>query len=429
MMLTYRRFESDVIRTIASFAFLSSIPTTLATGLKSRSVCGGESTRGHAAINRILEVQLSNIRFEPAGKSCFGGRGPQSSADTNNVCTYGKGGDMSFAFSSGEDICRDVLVFRQTAGEYLAKDEWKNKNSDDPNNDNYSILDQLEGFRDASGKFEFMITWPQNENPTSNRWTQTSNPLDSKIDGYFSIDTPNTARNWGGLEYNTGPQSLIDGSVKHDDWFYAIGSTRAWDKGIPGAGSAETRTELYVRTCSADSAVAAGYISEWDPRTESNGRDLSGAPFAIGNTVKLFESPVDTACWKLLEVHSFTEEESKQQSGTISLIFGTELFDMEECKDISNFEINTALSGQWQMYLMVNFCILHIAWVRGLLGCAVTLSSVIGGAHQSYSLSFSRRQSFYCYFMLNAPNIPLNRSPCASKFCYRRNRRWWFRFD
>ena len=390
-MLTYRRFQSDVIRTIASVAFLSSIPTTPATGLKSRSVCGGESTRGHAAINRILEVQLSNIRFEPAGKSCFGGRGPQSSADTNNVCTYDKGGTMAFAFSSGEDICRDVLVFRQTAGEYLAKDEWKNKNSDDPNNDNYSILDQLEGFRDASGKFEFMITWPQNENPTSNRWTQTSNPLDSKIDGYFSIDTPNTAREWGGLEYNTGPHSLIDGSVKRDDWwFYAIGSTGAWNKGIPGAESAETRTELYVRTCSADSAVAAGYISEWDPRTDLNGRDLSGAPFAIGNTFKYFpESPVDTACWKLLEVHSFTEEESKQRSDTISLIFGTKYFDMEECRDISNFEINTALSGQWQNVSHGEF--LHFAHCMGsrTVGCAITLSSVIGRAHQSCSLFLS----------------------------------------
>merc|ERR1712166_1315641 len=201
-----------------------------------------------------------------------------------------------------EDICKDVLVFRQTAGTYIIKDEWKNKNSYDPTSDNYSILDQLEDFRDDSGKFDFMITWPQtsgaddpdvccyehyywacmggcngqikprsqcgaecnscgviddcavNKKPTPNRWTQTSNPLDSKVAGYVSIDTPANGNHWGGLEYNTGPDSLIDGSVNDDSWWYTIGSTQAFNGGIPGAESVVTRTELYVRACSADSA-------------------------------------------------------------------------------------------------------------------------------------------------------------------------------
>ena len=56
--------------------------------------------RNHAADDRILEVQLSNIHFAKAGKSCYGGIDPFNSSDKNNMCVYADDGAMSFAFSS-----------------------------------------------------------------------------------------------------------------------------------------------------------------------------------------------------------------------------------------------------------------------------------------------------------------------------------------
>lgn len=162
-------------------------------------------------------------------------------------------GDCNCACKSINDAgetCTDVLVFRQTAGTYLSKEAWKSVNPDDPENDNYSILDTLEDFRDASGKFEFTIKWPAHETPKYNRWTQTSNPTYEAVAGYSPVDVQHTAQLWAGLEYNKGLQSLADGSVNNNWWYYAIGSTTPWGGGVPGADRAEAVVELYVHTCS-----------------------------------------------------------------------------------------------------------------------------------------------------------------------------------
>jgi hypothetical protein len=39
---------------------------------------------------------------------------------------------------------------------------------------------------------------------------------------------------WGGLEYNANEYSLLDGSVSHSNWFYAVGSSQEWGGAIPG---------------------------------------------------------------------------------------------------------------------------------------------------------------------------------------------------
>jgi hypothetical protein len=68
------------------------------------------------------------------------------------------------------------------------------------------------------------------------------------VEGYESLHTPFYANSWNGLEYNTGTQSLLDGSVGIDWWWYAVGST--YDYGInqiPGPGVLVNKVELYVR--------------------------------------------------------------------------------------------------------------------------------------------------------------------------------------
>ena len=68
--------------------------------------------------------------------------------------------------------------------------------------------------------------------------------------GYEGIDINFDTMFWGGLEYN-GLHSLLDGSVSHGGWYYAVGSSNAFavpgTRGIPGPGTVEQAVELYVQ--------------------------------------------------------------------------------------------------------------------------------------------------------------------------------------
>jgi hypothetical protein len=59
-------------------------------------------------------------------------------------------------------------MFRQTVTSgtswQRAADEWS-ENPTDPTNDQYSILDTLEKFRMADGRFLFRLRWPELANP------------------------------------------------------------------------------------------------------------------------------------------------------------------------------------------------------------------------------------------------------------------------
>lgn len=138
------------------------------------------------------------------------------------------------------------LVVRQTNGFWFQKDQWS-LNNGDPNSDNYAILDQLERYR-RNGEFEFKLVWP-NSNLQDQHWSQTSNPVTKQsrgVEGYRSISAPYNTKRWGGLEYNVA-KSLLDGSVNHGNWYYAVGSTRKWSSGIPGPFKAFNKVELWVK--------------------------------------------------------------------------------------------------------------------------------------------------------------------------------------
>jgi hypothetical protein len=52
---------------------------------------------------------------------------------------------------------------------------------------------------------------------------------------------------WCGI---IGGPSLLDGSVSHGYWFFAVGSNQAWGGGIPGgAGGAESQVEVWAQGC------------------------------------------------------------------------------------------------------------------------------------------------------------------------------------
>jgi hypothetical protein len=131
-------------------------------------------------------------------------------------------------------------------------------NSDDPDNDNYAILNQLEQFRSSDGKFYFRLTWPNANEDVTMEWSQTSNPLVEDVVGYEPIDVPYTGRGWGGLEPSS--QALMDGSVLgtfKSNWFYAVGAYNNWPTGsnkFPAYAKADndnsyaqTQVELYIQ--------------------------------------------------------------------------------------------------------------------------------------------------------------------------------------
>lgn len=140
-----------------------------------------------------------------------------------------------------------TLVYRQTHPFYQPSDDWRNPLGS-PEDDNYSILGDLENYRGSDGKFHFRLDWPQGGR-LSQEWKQTSNPLEggphSGTQGYEAVEIHYSDNGWGGLEHGDSA-SLFDGTNNHGNWFYAVGSSHQWGCGIPGRSECETQAELWV---------------------------------------------------------------------------------------------------------------------------------------------------------------------------------------
>jgi len=143
------------------------------------------------------------------------------------------------------------------------------KNPEDPDSKLYSILDQLEDFRNSEGKFHFKLCYPEltwgKDGKTCNEWIQSSNPYtDSTITGFEEIflafDNNGNKDFWKGLGKNTDVHiggAYLDDSPFDAYWFSAIGARTNWLKSdhIPGPRhpndlseeSAVTKVELYVK--------------------------------------------------------------------------------------------------------------------------------------------------------------------------------------
>jgi len=147
-------------------------------------------------------------------------------------------------------VMEEVLLLRQTFPFKWERDVLS-KNADDASSSNYAILDRLEEFR-FRGSFHFRLVWPNDEEGIYYEWLQTSNPVSEDIAGYVPIHAPYTGRSWGGLE--PSQNALMDGSVNHSNWFYAVGSYKLWrGQGYPSYAKTrsdnnypQTQIELYV---------------------------------------------------------------------------------------------------------------------------------------------------------------------------------------
>ena len=168
-----------------------------------------------------------------------------------------------------------MLIFRQTVPTLLTEAEARRINPGDSDNDNYSILDTLEGFRESDGKFTLKLVWPERTGTNSQSWRQTTNPVfgtSGGVDGYEvrcrvtlpradgrrrpsyefhlfllqALDAPFTLNSWGGLEYSTRVEAFLDGSVPDGGWWYVVGANALYQGGFPGGGSVESVVELYA---------------------------------------------------------------------------------------------------------------------------------------------------------------------------------------
>ncbi len=141
-----------------------------------------------------------------------------------------------------------VLVHKTSGGLFANDTDALSKNNDNTDAELYSILGNLEEFK-RDGKFEFWLHYPElNTSEGGNHWTQTSNPATDSISGYTAVTVNDTTRYWGGLE-KTNNATLINGSVGHSNWFYAIGAKSYWPSNgtIPGPNDPVTEVYLYVR--------------------------------------------------------------------------------------------------------------------------------------------------------------------------------------
>ena len=179
--------------------------------------------------------------------------------------------------------------------------------------DKYSRLNILgDNLKNSSGKFEFLLRYPTNDSTSYNRWRQTNAPQNEKlaetstggtVTGYEAVSIAWTGNYWGGLEYCNGGYTLLDGSARHSNWWYAIGSYQAFENGIPGpAVVCYRQTELWVRipnivgSAIATNANANTTVTDLDPETDylfcSSAKNNVGYGFSIVETIT---TPTDQA--------------------------------------------------------------------------------------------------------------------------------------
>lgn len=116
---------------------------------------------------------------------------------------------------------------------------------------NFSRVHELEHFRGSDGKFEFKLSWPDQETAPQH-WKQTNNPYLFRtpgVTGYEAIGVIHNERGWGGLQYD-GKRACFNGSVHApDDWCYAIG---AWVAGASGPKGPVKSVEWHVKPSGGD---------------------------------------------------------------------------------------------------------------------------------------------------------------------------------
>jgi hypothetical protein len=145
-----------------------------------------------------------------------------------------------------------TLLFRQTIGYWWTSSQSLSLNSSDPDNDNYSILDQIDTYKNTDGKYRlrYLDTGDSATAGRFNDWRQTSNftTTSNSVSGYEAVSVYDTGSSWGGLCVNGyNSFSRFDGSPGSTNWWFAIATIYStWDGGrIPGLNTTN-QMEVYI---------------------------------------------------------------------------------------------------------------------------------------------------------------------------------------
>ena len=176
------------------------------------------------------------------------------------ICFLQKGRIILFISVASPGDIQEVKVFRHvsTAGLFSSIPDAFRSNPTDPSNNHFSILGQLEKFRNLDGDFHFKLCYPEvttgKDGEKCNEWIQSSNPTREKIIKGFrpislAFEKNGANQPWGGLGPSDQSQGVMDDDPLGSLWFMSIGTVLKYiGHKIPGPRGhrAVTQVELFV---------------------------------------------------------------------------------------------------------------------------------------------------------------------------------------
>ena len=164
------------------------------------------------------------------------------------------------SYSGPGDGFVKVFSHNTAGGLFSSQDDAVNKNPGNPDAELFSILDQLEDYRDHEGIFHFKLCYPEITGVGGgrcNEWTQASNPVYySTIQGFQEISLAflrdGNNNSWRGLGRSHSKFSFLDDTPADDTQWTAIGATAL------GYSSAEFKKMF--NKFSANSSLSLGFL-------------------------------------------------------------------------------------------------------------------------------------------------------------------------
>ena len=146
------------------------------------------------------------------------------------------------SLTDNEDNFLKVFSHNTAGGVFPSKESAERWNPDNPEDDLYSILNELVDYKNANGEYHLKVCYPGVlgvNGKSCNEWIQTSNPVTYwRINGFKAIgqlafEYNGYGQSWGGLalSLNRYRDNLMDDSPEKFAYWGSIGATIYYPKG------------------------------------------------------------------------------------------------------------------------------------------------------------------------------------------------------